>query len=380
LAEAEEFIIKWSLRNEAKCKCIDVSEDGSFLATGSDKGEVFFFDQHGELIWMNETGGKIPKVQVSANGKRVLVNVDKMIGGEIVYYDGNGNILWKKKKMTSAFSDVAMSSQGNYISTVASGFGLEENVQNLIVFGFATWKKIKGEEDVKINPNHLRTDIITSYLELYDRDGGQLWNYESKKFKFTTVSLSRNASFVVTGTDDKKVILFDKDRKFLWSYRVDEKISAISVSPDGSCIAVAANSYKKGKIYFLNHKGRLRNKQEINGTINAVSLTPDGNYALLAISSNDSDYKGECLLISTSGKHIFSYETKEECLDVSIVNNYSVLVALTKDVIVYINVVPKQVERKELNISDIQVLGISGFILLVLGFLAAIIYKRKKTV
>ena len=107
-------------------------------------------------------------------------------------------------------------------------------------------------------------------------DSTPLWSYEAADYPIP-VSISADGEYIVTGSGDFKVYLFDKDSSTpLWSYTSNEDIMAVDISADGEYI-VAGDQF--GYVSFF-HKSSSTPlwKKGIGGEIRDVSISSDGNY------------------------------------------------------------------------------------------------------
>jgi len=76
--------------------------------------------------------------------------------------------------------------------------------------------------------------------------------------KITSVALSKNGKFALTGSNDWHASLWDLNDsgKYIWSKNMEYKISHVSLSDDGKM--AFANAYIRGsKIFSTNKKGTL---------------------------------------------------------------------------------------------------------------------------
>ena len=66
-----------------------------------------------------------------------------------------------------------------------------------------------------------------------------------------SVAISQNGKYIVAGSHDNKVFLFDKSKPTpIWSYETDDWVYSVSISADGQYIAAGS---RDNKIYFFNN-------------------------------------------------------------------------------------------------------------------------------
>ena len=58
------------------------------------------------------------------------------------------------------------------------------------------------------------------------------WSYKTG-YWVDSVAISSNGSYVVAGSDDNKVYLFDRSGKLLWSYKTRGCVESVAISSDG---------------------------------------------------------------------------------------------------------------------------------------------------
>lgn len=195
-----------------------ISPNGQYLLTGSiqgygrvwniSKGKVLYTVQHDD----NEDGGMID-AQFSANSS-ILVTMEQ---GSIARWnvaDGRLTGYWKWPDCRA----LAISGDGRYAL-----LGLK--TKQAVYFDM-----VKGKM-VYVFPHHE---------------------------KITSVALSKNGKFALTGSDDWHASLWDLQNKgkHIWSKNMEYKISNVSLSDDGKM--AFANAYVRGsKIFSTNKKGKL---------------------------------------------------------------------------------------------------------------------------
>jgi len=114
-----------------------------------------------------------------------------------------------------------------------------------------------------------------------------IWEYNVTK-PVSSVSMSSDGSYVAVGASDG-VYLFSKDGKLLWNYTTIESlddiyhiirpVNSVSMSSDGSYIA-AGTSYDT---YFFSKDGKLLWKRHV--VADSVSMSSDGSYIVAGASS-----------------------------------------------------------------------------------------------
>ena len=108
------------------------------------------------------------------------------------------------------------------------------------------------------------------------------WKYKTKN-EIMSVSMSSDGRYVAVGSYDHHVYFFDRNGNLLWKYKVDGPVISL-VSSDGNYVAAGStgNAFLKAvwtRIYFFNKHGELLWKYESDkGSVGCIAITPDGRY------------------------------------------------------------------------------------------------------
>lgn len=106
----------------------------------------------------------------------------------------------------------------------------------------------------------------------------QIWDYETDASP-SCVSVSPDGSYIAVGSSNK-VYFLDRDGSLLWTYPTDFPIVGISMTADASRIAAGGSKgvvIPDGIVYRLNKQGEFLYSTKSTG-VSSVSLSPDGNY------------------------------------------------------------------------------------------------------
>jgi WD40 repeat protein len=198
----------WSKQAGENMYDVSVSKTGEYIAAGSDDGYLYLFTRSGDLVWSkqpggNAYGGDICSVSVSENGEYVAAG--KRLFG-LYLYRLSGNMVWYRQ-ISEQVNDVAVSPDGKYTGVCGSG-------------GTTIIYRISGEE------TEGRTNIQP----------------------VNSLSISRESRFFATGCQDNYARVFRRLNGEILSYRTSGNVRGVSLSPDGTRMAIASND---GKIYYL---------------------------------------------------------------------------------------------------------------------------------
>jgi len=109
------------------------------------------------------------------------------------------------------------------------------------------------------------------------------------------VDTSSDGEYIIVGSFDYHVYLYDKKGTLLWSYRTGDTVRDVAISFDGRYMA--AGSYDE-HVYFFNTNGDLLWKRKMKAPVRDISISAGGEY--LVVGSNDKqvyffDWKGQLL-------------------------------------------------------------------------------------
>lgn len=255
-----------------------ITGDGSLAAAGTTNGELFVFDRHDLLWYVNATGpnGAGAFAKFSPDGEYL---VDTAFRGTIEYRNARtGAILW------TAYTD-------EYADPRASLFSADGS------------KLLVG----------------TSVLRMFDTaDGALLWATTTNGYIWpTAIAATSDFSLIVVGTGKGGSIwAYDGDGNFKWEFdTTSTAVNWVSMSGDGSVIAVGA----RDGLRVFSPDGKLRwgicggaTILPWLGDVTAGAVTPDGRCILAATDGSTvyvSDYNvtpNGALLFDVNGTLLWS--------------------------------------------------------------------------
>lgn len=107
-----------------------------------------------------------------------------------------------------------------------------------------------------------------------------LWSYETGG-NVNSVSISADGSHIAVGGGDNKVYLLSHDGTLFWSYETDFPITEVSISADGSYIAAGGAErggiIPDGSTYLFNKEGERLWNLDTNA-VSSVSISADGSH------------------------------------------------------------------------------------------------------
>lgn len=259
----------WQKSLGGQINSVDISADGTHIVAGTDiadnKGNVYFFDAQGKMLWKKDLDRIIGGVSLSNDSSLVLANGYQLSEGRGKFYmnpatylfDQSGNLLWKYENTnrTSLGSDNQfltgmITPQKNVL--VAFDYGLlylnsdGGSLWNYTVPGRTSGMQVSSDgSTIALGVNGHLDD--TWWLYVFDNFGNLLWKYDGTDglVQGGAVSLSSNGEHIMVGSmasgDYGNLYLFDNDGNLLWTRNVDGGILSIDMSSDGFFTVVESN-------------------------------------------------------------------------------------------------------------------------------------------
>jgi WD40 repeat protein len=337
----------WSHQTEGSVYDMAMSDDGEYVAAGSEDGKIYFFNKGGKLLWSHKTGSPVGRVTITTDGDYVAAATKD---GKIYILDKDGKLLWSHEVSFGSAHHMAMSPDGDHVAAAGSKgeiyfFGKDRkllwshhntggpaanglammtmdeeyrvvaafNDGNICIFdkdGKQLWSHETGgaklPEPVKmaammtVKPSNsvaittgednmaaAATDGKIYYFDFFeDKEGKPVWSYEIGGL-LHDVAISRDGEYVaaVPTSDDAKIYFFDKSGKLLWSRKTVGE-TYVAISGDGKYVAAASSDHR---VYFLDKTGNVLWSHQTGGPVNRVSISWDGEY-VAAASSDHSVY------------------------------------------------------------------------------------------
>lgn len=165
------------------------------------------------------------------------------------------------------------------------------------------------------------TSFGENRVYLFDRSGNILWDYKTEG-TVSSVSLSSDGSYVAVGSLDGYVYLFDPSGNLLWSYKTDSYVGQVSISSDGSHVAAQVGY----DVYLFDRLGNLLWSYKTDNGVRSVSISSDGSY--IAAGSDDK----KVYFFDGSGNLLWSYNAGNPVNRVSISSDGSYIAVGIQDV------------------------------------------------
>ncbi len=221
-----------------------------------------------DLEWSNATGGWVRSTTLSADGNLIAA------GSEDTYvylFDKEGERQWKSKT-ASYINSVSTSSDGSFIAAGSD----DSNVYFFNRNGTVKWAYDVGRNGVSFvsvagDGSYIAAASASPNNSVYyfNRNGTFLWK-EKVGDVIRGLSVSKNGSKIAIGADDKIVYCFDRDGRLLWTHPIGFfGVSSVAISGDGSRVA-AGSRFKE--VYLINNKGQRVWTAKTEGNVKYVSF------------------------------------------------------------------------------------------------------------
>jgi len=274
----------WGHETGTDIRCVDISDDGEYIAAGGANGRVYLFHRDNSTpLWNYKTGDKVDAVAISANGTYIAAGSDDNY--IYLFHKDSSTPLWQKKTGYKVKA-VAISPDGEYI--VAGNWDCK-------VFLFhrdsstPIWK-YETEDDVRsvaISADSMY--IAVGYgagiaqkdygLYLFSRDNNEpLWTYETED-DIDSVAISANGTYIVAGDEDYNVSFFHKGSNIpLWTFTAGFNIASVAISADGRYIV--AGSEDNHVYFFQRNSSTPLWKHEAGGSFLTVDISSTGEHII----------------------------------------------------------------------------------------------------
>jgi WD40 repeat protein len=275
LGEESSDPVIWKYKTNSWIISTNVTSDSSYTAASDLGGSIYFFDKTGKLLWSNNVGHRIVSLAISEDQSKVTA----VTGEKIYFFNNSGNHLLEYKTVQGSFMKITQ--DGKYVGGSSSN-----SYAMFYTEGKPSWDYRTGDKvnNVALTPDGQTLAVASSDNNIYLlKSGFLLWKYDVKA-PVISVEVTPDGSYVVCGTgsfeskegetaNDFKVYLFDGAGKLLWSETIGYTVSSVSITPDGSYVAVG--SWDK-KTHIFSKSGEHLREFKTEGNVLSVSITPDG--------------------------------------------------------------------------------------------------------
>ena len=281
---------KWKYGGNIYTTPVAISPDGRYAASGSWDGPARLWDlADGKMIraLKGHTSGVV-SVAFSPDGKRVLTGCmhdhtlrlwDIATGRRLVVFEGDSLPFWS----------VAFTPDGKHVAVghELGGVGLWDLVAGRLVRSFVTyksqfWAASPSVLSVAFTPDgrSLLTSANTGgTLKLLDPFRGTvIREFEGHRGTVSSVDVSPNGRYAISGGSDKTVKLWDVSRgTVVRTFKGHtESIQGVALTPDGRRIVSAGGRDKTVRLWDARTGAELHVMRGHGGYVTSIAVSPDG--------------------------------------------------------------------------------------------------------
>jgi len=175
-----------------------------------------------------------------------------------------------------------------------------------------TWKNSVGytirDVDISSNGEYVVAGSFDYSVYVFDGKGHLLWSYRTGD-TVRDVAISFNGRYVIAGSYDGHVYYFTVQGKLLWKHRTRGSIRDVSISANGDFVVVGSNDHR---IYFFDREGNLLWERKTLAPVYCVAMSTNGEY--VAAGSLDA----LAYYLDREGKMLWKFRTESSVRDVEV--------------------------------------------------------------
>ncbi len=236
----------WRRRVNRPVMGMDMTNDGNYVALGSDNRNIYVVAANGALIWNQKVGGEVRHVTITRDGRYTIIG---SYDAFIYCFDHSGNLYWSYKTM-GPIEAMDINGSADYILASSS----DRRTYFLNRSGSMIWNP-KNPEPVKhvevSDQGNLMVESMGDDVLVLSKDGTVLHRAKAGGI-ITALNISDSGEYIVVGTINNHVAMYDKSLQLLWDCVADGEITSLTISEKGHFIVAGS---KDRKVYmFDNHR------------------------------------------------------------------------------------------------------------------------------
>ncbi len=236
----------WRRRVNRPVMGVDMTNDGNYVALGSDNRNIYVVAANGALIWNQKVGGEVRHVTITRDGRYTIIG---SYDAFIYCFDHSGNLYWSYKTM-GPIEALDINGSADYILTSSS----DRRTYFLNRSGSMIWnpKNVEAVKHVEVSDQgNLMVESMGDELLVLTKDGSVLHRVKAGGV-ISAMNISDSGEYIVVGTTNNHVAMFDKALQLLWQCEADGEITSLAISEKGHFIVAGC---KDRKVYmFDNHR------------------------------------------------------------------------------------------------------------------------------
>jgi WD40 repeat protein len=303
VGQETDYELMWSVQTQGRVKNVAISDNGDYIAAGSNDYSVYLFDREGNRLWDYDASGEVNSVSVSSEGSYTAAGTGTE-DSRVYLFDKIGQVLWAHHLARKGVSLVKVTDDGTHVAAAT------ENPDNTLYYFYSDGRKalktflwsekiggIINGLAVSADGSIVVVGSLDSNVYLFSRDGDLLESHDIGNDPVTSVAISDDGSYVVAGDQNNNVLLLQiiypykevihtiARSKLLWSRQIDHDLFHVSFLSNSSTVAVQGRDLniagqlvsKDNVIYLFSLEGELLKKSRIETPIGRMSFSEDGS-------------------------------------------------------------------------------------------------------
>ncbi len=353
------FMAQWNMTSPGGAIAdLAISDDGSRIIVGTMGGVVTVYDQNGTLLWQtqvpgrvlvgcrgngsafilasredlvlnkgalrsyNQTGqeqwyvntGAVEALDLPAKNNRMVIGNR---GGETVVFNDQGEEIarFDEKPKNSIIADLSVSDDGKVFS-----YAVYEQYPKVRYVTVDTKKKNSFQSPHAVEKSGVGSAPVIRQLgissdgkfiataggegsqglfTLYAKNGTVLWS--KKMDSIRDIAITKNGSFVFTGTTGGNISCYAQNGNLSWVYPVGSEVTSLSLAPQKDLLAAGD---AQGDIFLFNATGSLFHTLVWT---EHISEFPSSEISMVRLARN-----GTALVAAVNGKKLYYFKEESD--------------------------------------------------------------------
>lgn len=226
-----------------------IADESGDIVVATESKQLLLFDKNGEEKWNLGLDEYISDVDISPDGKLIVVGT---MGGYLHLIDSSKGEVFAKRIDTLSILSVAINDAGDRIAAGSSIVYLFDALGNNL------WSSVASRD---LNGIDIADDTIAAasgagILYMYDIDGTELSSYEisspltSVSSPLTSVSISASGRYIALGTKSTSLYLLEgrENPVLIFEHKLKQEVTGVALTDDGTRLVAIS---EKGNMYYF---------------------------------------------------------------------------------------------------------------------------------
>ncbi|MEE8400975.1 MAG: PQQ-binding-like beta-propeller repeat protein, partial [Candidatus Hydrothermarchaeaceae archaeon] len=208
----------------------------------------------------------------------------------------------------------------------------DTHVSDLLPYSWNTFNSTVGSHRILVTVNDENGTIATDEIKvLLQNNTGTfgvippiIWGQRMKGIA-SGLDISEKGSYVVAGSNNGLVYLFDQTGKKIWEYDLSEPISSVAISSDGNNLIFSSGNV----LYYLSNNGSMIWTYSTSSPIISTAINADGS-RIASASGNVLYY------LEKNGSLLWTYSTSSPIISTAINADGSRIASASGNVLYYL--------------------------------------------